>query len=81
MLYKFENTDTESDTSFLKHATLWGPDNGEENDERDDNDWDEDGGGIDDPTEDSDDLHEIQADDDLDEPNLEDDEHFPEEEE
>lgn len=81
MLYRFENTDTETDTSFLQHATLWGPDSEEENNERDDGDWDEDGGGIDDPTEDADDLHEIQADDDFDEPDPEDNEHFPEEEE
>jgi hypothetical protein len=81
MLFMFENADTETDTSFLKHATLWGPDSGEENNERDDSDWDEDGGGIDDPTEDLDDMHEIQADDDLNEPDPEDDEHFPEEDE
>ena len=66
MLLKFENTDTETDTSFLKHATLWGPDSEEENNERDDDDWDEDGGGIDDPTEDSDDLNETQTDADID---------------
>jgi len=81
MLFKFQNTEIETDTSFLKHATLWGPDSEEENDERDDDDWDEDGGGIDDPTEDLDDLYEVQADDDLNEPDPDDDEHFPEEDE
>jgi hypothetical protein len=81
MLLKFENTDTETNTSFLKTATLWGPD-AEEGDEKDDTDWDEDDDDIDEDTaEDTDDLHEIQVNDDLDEPGPEGDEHFPEEDE
>jgi hypothetical protein len=82
MLFKFENSDIETDTSFLQHATLWGPENEEENDDSNDDGRDDGGmGTIDDLAEDADDLHEIQAEDYLNEPDPGDDEHFPEEEE
>jgi hypothetical protein len=77
MLYKFNNSGTEVDTSFLQHATLWGPDDDEEV-EPTNEDWDEAEEYIDDDPA-QDDLHEIQVDDDLGEPDI--DEHFPEEEE
>jgi hypothetical protein len=81
MLLKFEDTHAETDTSFLKYATLWGPDD-EDADEEDDTDWneedDDDGTDL---AEDLDEIQEIQADDGLDEPDPEDEEHFPEEDE
>jgi hypothetical protein len=83
MHYKFNNSDTETDTSFLQHATLWGPDgdDDEEVEPSENDDWDEAEEYIDDPgeKEDEDDQREIQVDDDLGEPDL--DERFPEEEE
>jgi hypothetical protein len=80
MHYKFNNSGTEIDTTFLQHATLWGPDEDDEVESSGD-DWDEADDYIDDPDEkeDEDDLREIQVDDDLDEPNP--DERFPEEDE
>ncbi|MBS1532743.1 MAG: hypothetical protein JSU01_20745 [Bacteroidetes bacterium] len=79
MHYKFNNSDTEIDTSFLQHATLWGPDADDEVEpSSDDADWDEAEEYIDDePNEEEDDRREIQVDDDIREPDL--DERFPEE--
>ena len=78
MLYKFNNSGTEVDTSFLQHATLWGPDGDDEEVEPSGDDWDEAEEYVDDDPGEGD-VREIQVDDDLGEPDL--DERFPEEEE
>ena len=78
MLYKFGNSGTVVDTSFLKHATLWGPDSKDEAEPATE-DRDEAEEYLEGPDEDLDDEHEIQAGDDTWEPDPE--EYFPEEDE
>jgi hypothetical protein len=67
---------TDLDDALLIVNSSWGP----EDDESFDEDWeDEDDEDLDDQLQDLDDLHEIQVDDDLGEPDPEDDDHFPDE--
>ncbi len=71
----FENDNDEA----LTVNTSWGP---EDDNEPVEGDWDdEDDEDFDDRAQDLDDLHEIQVDEDLDEPDPDDDDHFPEEDE
>jgi len=68
-------TNLENDEVLIVNAS-WGP----EDDEPIDDDWeDEDDEDLDDQLQDLDDLHEIQVDDDMGEPDPEDDDHFPDE--
>jgi hypothetical protein len=69
MLFRSSN-DTLVDTSFLQHATLWGPeddDSDDQDDENDDYDFDVS----------EDDLHEIRAGDDIGEPDPEEGDQLP----
>ena len=70
-------TDLESD-EMLTVNNSWGPEDENWEDEEDEDFEDED---FDDRLQDLDDLHEIQVDDDIGEPDPEDDDHFPEEDE
>jgi hypothetical protein len=75
---QFTDFENDNDEALIVN-TSWGPEDGEEPVE---DDWeDEDDEDFDDQAQDLDDLHEIQVDDDLGEPDPEDDDHFPEEDE
>ena len=68
-------TDLENDEALIVNSS-WGPEDDNWEDEDDEDFEDED---FDDRLQDMDDLHEIQADDYIGEPDPEDDDHFPEE--
>jgi len=75
MLFNHDNiTNSDDEVLVLSAATSWNPD--EEGPVE--GDWDdEDDEDFDDQAADLDDLHEIQVDDDIGEPDPEDDDHFP----
>jgi hypothetical protein len=79
MLFTDLKNNTEQDTSFLKHASLWGP----EDEDDEDDELDEEDESFDDTSGDLDDLHEVEEEDEeLGElPPDDDDDHLPEEEE
>ena len=65
----------------LAFNTSWDPEEGSNSDWEDEDDEDFEDEDFEDRAEDLDDLHEIQVDDDLGEPDPEDDDHFPEDDE